>query len=206
MLKKIDNALKELTEIREQIETFNKKERAYKYWLRKFKKENESLLKKNIEICQQRDNALTELSIQQKELLKLAHKNPSQDNKVKELIFANKIVCKQRDEALTELSIKRDELLKSLHEAKQAKQNRDIAINNLDEVIGKLEAYQNICERFKNEISDSDQSIASLLIKEAERLLFEEQTTPAIEIKLDRQENPQMFTDPASINRSLLDR
>jgi hypothetical protein len=121
-------------------------------------------------------------------------------------MFANHIVCKQRDEALEELSIKRSELLKSLQEAKQAKQDRDRSIENLDEVIGKLEAYQKICKKVKNQISDNDKSQATLSIEEAERLLFEEETKTTIEIQLDNKESPQMFTDPASINRSLLDR
>jgi hypothetical protein len=206
MLNKIENIIKELKEVREQIKTLKRREISYKSWLGKFKQENEKLIETNRVICQQRDDALTELSIKQAELLKLSQKDNPEDNKVKELIFANKIVCQQRDEALAELSIKRTELLKSLQEAKQAKQDRDRSINNLDEVIKKLEAYQNVCERVKNKISDSDKSLANLLIKEAERLLFEEETTSTIEIKLDYKENPQMFTDQASINRSLLER
>lgn len=116
----------------------------------------------------------------------------------KELKYVNNLVCKQRDKALDELSVKQVELLQSLREGQQAKKERDQAISKLDEVIIKLERYKNICDRAReNGDRDSD-----YLLIEAERLFFQSE----IEIKLDRQDSPQMFTDRASINRSLLDR
>jgi hypothetical protein len=206
MLDKIENVIKELKEVTNEIKILKKRETAYKYWLKKFKQENKQLIQTNRVICKQRDDAITELSIKQAESLEISQKDYLEDKKVKELIVANKIVCKQRDEALEELSFKRAELLKSLQEAKQAKQDRDRSLANLDEVIGKLEAYQKVCEKVKNQIYERDKSLAILLIEEAERLLFEEETTSTIEVKLDAKESPQMFTDQASINRSLLDR
>ncbi|MGL5808022.1 MAG: hypothetical protein ACRC2R_01945 [Xenococcaceae cyanobacterium] len=206
MLDKIENVIKDLKEVTQEIKTLKKRETAYKAWLRKFKQENEELIQTNNALCKQRDDALTELSIKQAEIFRLSQEDNLEHKKVNELMFANKIVCKQRDEALKELSVKRAELLKSLQEAKQAKQERDRSINNLDEVIIKLEAYQKVCEKVKNQISDNDRSLASELIKKAEKLLFEDETTSQIEIELDPKHSPQMFTNSASINRSLLDR
>lgn len=120
--------------------------------------------------------------------------------KNEELKFVNNLVCKQRDQALKELSLKQVELLKSLQEGQQAKKDRDKAISKLDEIITKLEKYQRICEtKRENDTQGSD-----YLLQEAERLFFREEIE--IEIKLDRRDSPQMFTDRASINRSLLDR
>ena len=118
----------------------------------------------------------------------------------KELKFVNNLVCKQRDEALDELSLKQVELLKSLQEGQQAKKDRDKAIAKLDGVITKLEKYRKMCERAR-EIKDKD---SDYLLREAERLFFQDEFE--IEIKLNERDNPQMFTDQASINRSLLDR
>jgi hypothetical protein len=180
MLDKIENIFKELKEVTKEIKTLKKRETAYKAWLRKFKQENEDLIQTNSIIRQQRDDALTKLAIKQAEFFKLSQKDNLENKKLKELMFANKIVCKQRDEALKELSVKKAELLKSLQEAKQAKQDRDRSLDNLDEVIRKLEAYQNVCEKVKSQISNNDESMANLLIQEAERLLFEEEISSTI--------------------------
>lgn len=203
MLNKIGNIIKELEELAAEIKTLKKREIAYKAWLKKFKQENEELRQTQIVLCKQRNDALAELSIKQTESFK---EEKSGENKIKQLIFANHIVCQQRDEALLELSTKRAALLQSLQEAQEAKYDRDRAIDNLDEVIDKLEAYKIICERVKNLIPESDRSLTSWLIQKADKLLFEEEITNTIEIELDCRENPQMFTDRASINRSLLDR
>ena len=118
----------------------------------------------------------------------------------KALKFTNNLVCTQRDEALAQLSLKQVELLKSVHEGKQAKKDRDRAIAKLDVVISKLETYKNICARAR----EMDNQDSDYLLREAERLFFQDEIE--IEIKLDPKDNPQMFTDPASINRSLLDK
>ncbi len=118
----------------------------------------------------------------------------------KELKYVNNLVCKQRDEALNELSLKQAELLKSLQEGQQAKKDRDKAISKLDEVIIKLEKYKTICEKAR----ESNDENSDYLLREAEKLFFQDEIE--IEIKLNDRDSPQMFTDPASINRSLLDR
>ncbi|MGL5938962.1 MAG: hypothetical protein ACRC2S_01025 [Waterburya sp.] len=208
---KIENIIKELTGLAEEIKAFKKREIGYKSWLTKYKQENQNLIKTNNEICKQRDDALTELS-KQAEILKLSQKDNLKDKKVEELRFANTLACQQRDEASKELSIIKvevGELKKHLKDAKQAKENIEYIFDRYDEEIRniqkKREAYQDICQRVKNEISD-DELFANLLIREAERLLFEEEEILTIEIQINSNDSPQMFTDLASINRSLLDR
>lgn len=113
----------------------------------------------------------------------------------------NAAISLQRDKALQELQIKQQSLLDAVAEAKQAKEKRDRAILQLDEVIAKIEQYQEICQR-ANKITYADKTY---LIKEAERLFFDEEIISQ-EIEFDSQQQPQMLTDRASIGRSLLDR
>ncbi|HEY9771409.1 MAG TPA: hypothetical protein V6C71_23435 [Coleofasciculaceae cyanobacterium] len=114
-------------------------------------------------------------------------------------------VCQQRDEVekqLQQLQIKQQHLLESLEEAKYAKESRDKAVSQLEKVIAKIEQYKEACDR-ANKISYADKIY---LIKEAENLLFNEEIpTWDIDIKFDSRSQPQMFTDPAAIGRSLLD-
>ena len=107
----------------------------------------------------------------------------------------------ERDRANRELNIKQQELLKAVEEAKQAKELRDKAITQLDEIIAKIEQYKDICDR-ANKITYADKVY---LIKEAEKLFFDEDIIER-DFNLDSREYPQMFTDRASIGRSLLDR
>jgi hypothetical protein len=195
MLNNIENIIKELLYIKEEIKKSEEKEKKYLEWLRKFKKENERLVKTNNILKQQKNNALEKLFFLQE--------NASKLKRAEELIFANKFVCKQRDDALAELSTKKAELLHSLQEARKAKIDRDLAIQNLDDVIKNLEAYQNICQEIKNKIYIGEQDFTTVLIEKAETLLFKEEI---IEVIFNEVEQPQMFTDTASINRSLLDR
>lgn len=93
------------------------------------------------------------------------------------------------------------QLLLSIEAGKSAKEQGDKARQELSILIDKIEQYHDICERALK-ITYADKTY---LIKEAEKLLFaEEILVNAIEI--DPKEKPQMFTDPASINRDLLDR
>ena len=210
MLDKIANIIVELKAVTKEAKSLAKKEILYQDELKKIKLENMALRGQNATIIKERDQAILERdqAISQFEKAKVSNlysKDHSDNPRVKELMFANKIVCQQRDQALQELSFKRAELLKSLQEAKIAKKDRDISISNLDEVISKLEAYQNICQQVKSKISNGKRVDADLLIEYAERLLFQEDTESTSE-RLDYFENSYMFTDQASINRSLLDR
>jgi chromosome segregation ATPase len=118
------------------------------------------------------------------------------------LIFANRVACKQRDELQRELDLKKKELFRSVQDGKKAKEERDMAISELDKIIEKIESYKQICEK-ANKITYADKTY---LIKEAENLFFEEDPiNQEIEL-INSRDNPQMFTDSASIGRSLLDR
>ncbi|BAZ46246.1 hypothetical protein NIES4102_32760 [Chondrocystis sp. NIES-4102] len=203
MLDRIANIIVELKAVTKEAKSLARKEILYKDELKKIKLENVALRGQNATIIKERDQAIKE---RDQAFNNLPLKDNPDNRKVKELLFANKIVCQQRDQALQELSIKREELLKSLQEAKIAKKDRDISLSNLDEVISKLEAYQNICQEVKSKISQGKRVDADLLIEYAERLLFEEELGSTSERKLDYLENSYMFTDQASINRSLLDR
>jgi chromosome segregation ATPase len=124
-------------------------------------------------------------------------------NQQKELKQTNLVVCKQRDEAVQELQqlkLKQQSLWETIETAKEAKQQRDEALLQLDEVINKIEQYKKICDR-ASQIAYADKIY---LIKEAERLFFNEEIiNPKLEF--DPKSQPQMFTDRASINRNLLD-
>ncbi len=69
-------------------------------------------------------------------------------------------------------------------------------------MIAKIELFKDACEK-ADKIRYSDKYY---LIKEAENLLFGEEILTRREELLDHRDSPQMFTDQASINRSLLDR
>jgi chromosome segregation ATPase len=111
----------------------------------------------------------------------------------------NQIVCQQRDRANQELNLKQQELLEAVIEAKQAKELRDKALSQLDDIIAKIEQYKEICDR-ANKITYADKVY---LIKEAEKLFFGEEIINST-IDLDSKEHPQMYTDQASVGRSLL--
>ena len=126
-------------------------------------------------------------------------------NQQKELKQINLVVCRQRDEAVQELQelklkLKQQSLWETIEAAKEAKQQRDEALLQLDEVINKIEQYKKICDR-ASQIAYADKIY---LIKEAEQLLFNEEIINP-ELEFDPKSQPQMFTDRASINRNLLD-
>ena len=110
-------------------------------------------------------------------------------------------VCQQRDEVVQELQIKQQSLLDSVESAKYAKESRDKALSQLEEVIAQIEQYKEVCDR-ANKISYADKIY---LIQEAEKLLFDKEIL-TLNIEFDSRSQPQMFTDPASIGRSLLDK
>jgi uncharacterized phage infection (PIP) family protein YhgE len=112
----------------------------------------------------------------------------------------NQIVCQQRDRANQELNLKQQELLEAVIEAKQAKELRDKALSQLDNIIAKIEQYKEICER-ANKITYSDKVY---LIQEAEKLFFDETIINLDPPDLDEKEYPQMYTDQASVGRNLL--
>jgi thioesterase domain-containing protein len=124
-------------------------------------------------------------------------------NQQKELKQINLVVCKQRDEAvqeLQELKLKQQSLWETIEAAKKAKQQRDEALLQLDEVINKIEQYKKICDQ-ASQIAYADKIY---LIREAEKLFFDEEIIN-INIEFDPKSQSQMFTDRASINRNLLD-
>jgi chromosome segregation ATPase len=112
----------------------------------------------------------------------------------------NQIVCRQRDRVNQELYLKQQELLKAVEEAKQAKELRDKALSQLDDIIAKIEQYKEVCDR-ANRITYADKIY---LIQAAEKLFFDEKIINLDFPYLDEKEYPQMFTDQASTNRSLL--
>ena len=85
--------------------------------------------------------------------------------------------------------------------AREAKELRDQALLELDEVINKIEQFKEICDR-AHKIAYADKIY---LIKEAEKLFFDEEIIN-LDITFDRRYEAQMLTDQASIKRSLLDR
>ena len=121
-----------------------------------------------------------------------------------ELKQENTAISKQRDDALQDLAtlkIKQEELLNNLSAASQAALERDIALSQLDEVIAKIEQYREICDR----LSQMTFARKEDLIREAEKLFFDD---PVLDdsVDFDRQNQPQMFEDRASVARYLLDR
>lgn len=117
-----------------------------------------------------------------------------------ELKQDNLAISKQRDQAVEELAIKQQYLLEAVEEAKQAKELRDQALLQLDEVINKIEQYKEICQE-ANKIAYADKTY---LIKEAEKLFFDEEI-----ITLDSDFNPsgkpQLESGQAALGRYLLD-
>ncbi len=68
--------------------------------------------------------------------------------------------------------------------------------------IAKIEEYRIVCEK-ANKITYADKVY---LIKAAEKLFFDDDIVDLNDrVNWSTQDKPQMFTDPASINRSLLD-
>jgi len=124
-------------------------------------------------------------------------------NQQKQLEQTNLAVCKQRDEAvqeLQELKLKQQNLWKTIESAREAKEQRDKALLQLDEIINKIEQYKEICDQ-ASQIVYADKIY---LIREAERLFFDEEIINT-DIEFDPKSQAQMFTDQASINRNLLD-
>ncbi|MGB5633641.1 MAG: hypothetical protein WBM44_29170 [Waterburya sp.] len=120
----------------------------------------------------------------------------------KELKQDNLAISKQRDQAVQELEIKQQCLLETVEQAKEAKESRDKALSQLDNVIAKIEQYREICIK-ANKIAYADKVY---LIKEAEKLFFDEEILTMDVVEFDSASKPQMFEDQASIGRYLLDR
>ena len=123
--------------------------------------------------------------------------------KQRELEQTNLVLSQQRNEArreLQELQIRQQELLEALREAGSAKEDRDRALSQLEKVISRIKQYREICDKY-NQMTFARKED---LIKEAENLFFD---VPVIDdtIDFDRQSQPQMLTDRASICRYLLD-
>lgn len=118
-----------------------------------------------------------------------------------ELKQDNLVVSKERDNAVKELEIKQQHLLETVEEAKQAKELRDQALLQLDEVINKIEQYKEICKK-ADKISYADKIY---LIKEAEKLFFDEEiiTTDTEPYHTGK---PQLEPGQAAFGRYLLDR
>ncbi len=107
---------------------------------------------------------------------------------------------KERDIAIAQLN--KVKLSTSIEEGIQAKDQRDKAIAELDKLIVQIEKYKEVCQNY----SKIRYAKKRDLIKEAENLLFGEEVLEAVTETINEIDNPQMFTDYASINRSLLDR
>lgn len=120
---------------------------------------------------------------------------------LKELKQDNLAVSKQRDQAIQELEIKQQRLVETVEEARQAKELRDQAISQLEDVIAKIEQYKEICIN-ANKMSYADKIY---LIKEAEKLFFDEEILN-FDVEFDSESKPQMFEDTRSTGRYLLDR
>ncbi len=118
-----------------------------------------------------------------------------------ELKQDNLAISKERDNAVKELELKQQHLLETVEEAKQAKELRDQALLQLDEVINKIEQYKEICKK-ANKISYADKIY---LIKEAEKLFFDEEIITT-DIELDSTGKPQLESGQAALGRYLLDR
>lgn len=100
------------------------------------------------------------------------------------------------------LEIQISQLLSSIQQAKEAKEKGDKARQELNELINKIELYKQVCEK-AIKITYADKIY---LIQEAERLFFQEEISLEVTETVNSKDNPQMFTDTASINRSLLDK
>ncbi len=122
----------------------------------------------------------------------------------KELKQANLAISKERDRAIknfNELQAKQQYLLQEVEKGKQAKESRDQALLQFDDLITKIEQYREICIK-ANKIAYADKEY---LIKEAEKLFFEEEI-PTVDVEFNSDSKPQMFEDQRSIVRYLLDR
>lgn len=112
---------------------------------------------------------------------------------------------KQKKELIQENAVLQDKISELANQIKlgtQAKNQRDNAIKEFNELIERIEAFKESCEK-ADKIRYADKYY---LIKEAENLLFDEEILSPKEEILDYRDSAQMFTDTASINRSLLDR
>lgn len=118
-----------------------------------------------------------------------------------ELKQDNLAVSKQRDQAVQELEIKQQLLVETVEEARKAKELRDQARSQLEDVIAKIEQYKKICIN-ANKMSYADKIY---LIKKAEELFFDEEILN-FDIEFDSDSKPQMFEDTRSTGRYLLDR
>lgn len=118
---------------------------------------------------------------------------------IRVLKHCNTIACQQRDEQSQKVRQKQAALLNAVQEARIAQKSRDKALLELDKVIARIDEFKQACDRI-NQITYANKAD---LIKKAEELLFEEEIIDD-ELNLDEREYPQMFSDRASINRSLL--
>jgi chromosome segregation ATPase len=161
--------------VKDELNTLKNRVRAYKGWTEKYRQKKKKLEQEVI-------------------ILKNANKLISRENQ--------KLYSKQQEllDAVAEgiLAVKdRDRELKKLNEV--------IAkIEKLNEKIAKIEKHEIFCDRV-NRTTDKDKCH---LIREFEKLFFEEEETIPIinqDLKINPQDKPWMFTDQASIGRSLLD-
>ncbi len=118
---------------------------------------------------------------------------------LKELKQNNLAVSKQRDQAVQELEIKQQLLVETVEEARQAKELRDQARSQLEDVIAKIEQYKEICIK-ANKISYADKIY---LIKEAEKLFFDEEILN-FDIEFDPIDQPHLVSGQAALGRSSL--
>lgn len=110
------------------------------------------------------------------------------------------LTIQERDKAVAELN--KIKLSSSIQKGIKAKEKRDFALTELDSLITKIEAYKKVCQNY-SKVAYADKFA---LIKEAENILFDEKILDMVTQTMDEKDSPQMFTDCASVNRSLLDR
>ncbi len=121
-------------------------------------------------------------------------------DKFKDNFIGIKGTLKTLENRVNTLNLKRQqELLKNVVEATQAKEDRDRALSKLDVTSTNIDEFKEVCYRY-NKKTDANKVD---LIQEAERLLFDEEIINK-NWEIDPQKN-WMFTDQASIGRSLLD-
>ncbi|MEM7595329.1 MAG: hypothetical protein AAF383_28175, partial [Cyanobacteria bacterium P01_A01_bin.83] len=122
----------------------------------------------------------------------------------KELKQDNLAIAQQRDRAIQDLQESQIKQQNLLKTVEEAKQ----AIESRDQALAKLDEVIDKIEQYRkicikaNKIAYADKVY---LIKEAENLFFDEEIL-TIDIELNSNSKPQMFEDQASIGRYLLDR
>lgn len=106
----------------------------------------------------------------------------------------------ERDLAVAELN--KLKLSDSIQAGIKAKEQRDRALAELDILISQIEAYKQVCEKF----SRIKYANKNDLIRQAETILFGDTVLQEAQSSINQKDQPQMFTDPASTNRSLLNK